>query len=176
MEIIEYIRKSGRKPKRDEDGKIIVKGSGVGRQKKGVLYCGINTDEPDRVMIGFSLCNKMDEFDYIDGQQEPGFGLDLAKTRAEKWFNYTGYFVQNSWTEDDIEGGVDLIGYINPNTKTIVEVPPSIITPLRDFIKRCRRYYQDKEFPVWIENIEKKQPEADLELVNYTMEMEVDFE
>jgi hypothetical protein len=170
MEIIEYLRKSGRKPKRDDEGKIIVKGSGVGRQKKGVFFCGNDPEDPNSVIVGFSLCNKLDEFDYIDGQQEPGFGLDLAKSRAEKWADYTGYFVQNSWTEDDFENGEDLIGFINPDTKTIVEVPPSVIRPLTKFIKRCRRYYQDKDFPVWIEKIEQGQPEDIINYINYTVE------
>jgi len=173
MEIIEYIRKSGRKPKRDDDGKIIVKGNGVGRQKKGVLYCGINPENPDAVMIGFSMCNKLDEFDYVNGQHEPGFGLDLAKQRAEKWSEFTGYFVQNSWTENEIEEE-DLIGFINPDTKTVVEVPPSIIGPLKKFLQRCKRYYQDKDFPVWIEKIESNDPEEIVDYINYTLEIEFD--
>jgi hypothetical protein len=172
IELIEYVRKSGRKPKRDEDGKIIVKGSGVGRQKKGVLYCTPNADFPDTVMVGFSLCSPLDTFDYVNGQHEPGFGLSLAKQRAEKWYDFTGYFVQNTWTEEMIEDGDELLGFVNPDTKSIVEVPPSILKPLKDFIKRCRRYYQDKEFPVWIENIEKDQPEQILESINYTLEIE----
>jgi hypothetical protein len=174
MEIIEYVRKSGRKPKRNDEGNIIVKGNGEGRKKKGVLYCGVNADEPDHVMIGFSLCNKMDEFDYVKGQHEPGFGLELARERAEKWFKYLGFFVQNSWSEDEIEDGADLISYINPDTKTVVEVPPSIIGPLKDFIKRCRRYFQDKEFPTWVEMIEKDDPEEILDYINYTLEIEFD--
>ncbi len=174
MEIIEYIRKSGRKPKRDDDGKIIVKGNGAGRQKKGVLYCGINPENPTSVMIGFSMCSKMDQFDYVNGQHEPGFGLDLAKERADKWATFTGYFVQNSWTEDQIEGGDDLIGFVNPNTKCVVEVPPSIIGPLKDFTKRCRRYFQDKEFPLWIEKVEQDDPEEIIEAINYTLEIEFD--
>lgn len=173
MEIIEYIRKSGRKPKRDEEGKIVVKGNGTGRQKKGVLYCGINPENPDAIIIGFSLCNKMDDFDYVNGQHEPGFGLDLAKQRAEKWSNYTGYFVQNSWTEDDIEHE-DLIAYVNPDTKTVVEVPPSIIRPLKSFIKRSKRYFQDKEVPTWIDKISNDDPESILDYINYTLEMEFD--
>ena len=174
MEIIEYIRKSGRKPKRDDEGKIVVKGNGAGRQKKGVLFCGIDPLNDDAVIIGFSLCSKLDDFDYVKGQHEPGFGLNLAKERAEKWSDYTGYFVQNSWTEDEIDDGEDLIGFVNPDTKTVVEVPPSIIGPLKDFTKRCRRYFQDKEFPAWIENIELNKPEQIVDYINYTLEMEAD--
>lgn len=173
MEIIEYIRKSGRKPKRDDDGKIIVKGNGAGRKKKGVLFCTADPEKENGVIIGFSLCSKMDIFDYVNDQYEPGFGISLASDRAVKWADYSGYFVQNSWTEEEIDGGEDLIGFINPDTKTIVEVPPSIIHPLKAFIKRCRRYYQDKEFPVWIEKIEQDRPEDIDEIINYTLEMEM---
>jgi hypothetical protein len=176
MEIIEYIRKNGRKPKRDDNGHIIIKGSGVGRQKKGVLFCGINPDNNDSVIIGFSLCSKRDKFDYIKGQYERGFGLNLANERAEEWSDYTGYFVQNSWTEKEIdkyyykkEG--DLLIYVNPDAKSIVEVPPSIIKTLKNFIKRCKRYFQDKEFPVWVEKIEQNDPEEIHQYANYTPEI-----
>jgi hypothetical protein len=169
MEIIEYLRRNGRKPQRDSEGKIIVKGTGAGRKKKGVFYCTSDSETPDKVIIGFSLCNDLDEWDHIDGQYEPGFGLELAARRSEKWGEYTGYFVQNSWTESMFEDGEDLISYINPNPKTVVEVPPSIIRPLKKFIKRCRRYYQDKDFPEWIEKIEQDKPEDIVEIHNYTL-------
>ena len=93
--------------------------------------------------------------------------LDLAIARAEKWANYSGYFVQTSWTEDDIEDGEDLFKYENPNPREIVEVPPSIIKPFKKFIQRCKRYYQDKEFPEWIEAIESNKPVSDLDMIEY---------
>jgi len=174
MEIIEYVRKSGRKPKRDDDGKIIVVGAGTGRQKKGVLFCAPDPKSQNGVMIGFSLCNKMDEFDYVKGQHEPGFGLDLAKARAEKWSDYSGYFVQNSWTQEDIEDGTDLYSFVNPDPQNVVEIPPSIIQPLRNFIGRCKRYFQDRDFPEWIEQVERSEPEEILEMINHTLEIEWD--
>jgi hypothetical protein len=157
-QIIEYVRKSGRKPKRDEDGKIVVKGSGIGRSKKGVLFCGVLPDDPEKVSIGFSLCGPLDEFDYVNGNKEPGFGLDLAMARAEKWSQYLGFFYQNTYTEFDIENE-DIQIFQNPDPKFIVEVPPSLEKQLKCFVKRCRNYFKDKEFPLWIEKLEKDEIE-----------------
>lgn len=174
FELIEYLRKSGRKPKRDDDGKIIIKGKGTGRQKKGVLFCGVNPNDENSVIMGFSMCNKIDDFDYVNGQYEPGFGLNLAKERAEKWSSYTGFFVQNSWTEEEIEGPDDLVAYVNPDTTCIVEIPPSIFDKLQVFIQRCKRYYQDKNFPEWVKKVENDRPELINSYINYTMEIELD--
>ena len=158
-ELIEYVRKSGRKPKRDDNGNIVVKGAGTGRTKKGVLFCGILPDLPDQVSIGFSLCSPMDEFDVVNGSKEPGFGLELAQARADKWANFTGFFVQTSWTEDELDNG-DIFMFENPEPKTVVEIPPSICNQLASFIGRCRRYYKDKEFPEWVEKFEAGEPET----------------
>ena len=171
-ELIEYVRKSGRKPKRDDDGKIIVKGKGAGRQKKGVLYCGVSQDDPDCAIVGFSMCSVMDQFDYVNGQYEQGFGLELAKQRADKWSTFTGYFVQNSWTEEQLESDNDLIKFVNPNSKTVVEVPPSLIKTLTSFVQRCRRYFQDKKFPEWVERVENGDEENVCDFIN----LAVDFE
>ena len=135
---IEYIRKNGRKKGR----------------KKGVMWCGINPDDANKVMVGFSICNSLDRFDWIDGNYCSGFGVDLAETRAEKWASYTDYFVQKSYTEPMLfDDEKNLVRFINPNPKTIVEVPPSILDRLNTFINRCKRYYKDKEFPLWTDKL-----------------------
>lgn len=152
-ERIEYIRKSERIA-RKENGKIKCN---KGRDKKGVMYCGVNPLNPDSVEIGFSVCSSLDQFDYINGVKEEGFGINLAKTRASKWAKHEDYFIQNSFTENDIydfqNRKINLFRKINPNTKTVVEIPPSIFNRFKKFIERCKKYYKDKEFPQWVNNI-----------------------
>lgn len=148
---IEYIRKNNRK-----------KG-----KKKGVLYCGIDPNDKNSVVIGFSICSPIDRFDYIEGQRQPGFGLEIAKIRAEKWNLHNAYFIQNSWDEDLLEDeNMPLKYFVNPNSKEIVEIPPSIEKRLEIFISRCKKYYKDKEFPEWINKFESKNAYDDLEVIN----------
>jgi len=147
---IEYIRKNDRWSK--EQNKYRSKG-----EKRGVLYASIDPINPNAVIVGFSLCNKLDRFDYIKGNREPGFGMDLAAERAIKWANHTDFFVQNSFNEMEIEdsfnGDIELTMKENPDTKRVVEVPPSIIGRLEIFIERCKKYYKDKKFPEWVEKV-----------------------
>ena len=141
---LEYIRKNGRRKGR----------------KKGVLFCGIDPDDSKSVVIGFTLCHAIDKFDYISGQRQDGFGRDTAKLRADKWKFHTDYFVQRTFTEDEIiqaeEGGddsIDLMVYENPDSITTIEIPPSVMVRLKSFIERCKKYYKDKDFPLWIEKV-----------------------
>lgn len=136
---LEYIRKNGRKNGR----------------KKGVLWCGVDPDDAKSVIMGFTLCHSIDKYDHPGGSRENGFGLKLAQIRAEKFRFHTDYFVQRTFTERQIyNDNNELMQYVNPDTKSIVEVPPSVMVRLRTFIERCKKYYKDKEFPKWIERIE----------------------
>lgn len=139
---IEYLRKNGRKKGR----------------KKGVLFCGIDPDDANKVMLGFTLCSNLDRFDYIDDRPVKGFGLETAKKRAIKWKNHEDYFVQNSFTERMFARGDDLGFLVNPDIAKVVELPPSIMKRLKVFIERCKKYYKDKEFPKWVNNIEIDNP------------------
>ena len=153
IERIEYIRKNGRKKGR----------------KKGVMWCGIDPESSDSVILGFSLCNSLDKFDWIDGKHTPGFGLKLAKLRGEKWVDHTDYFVQASFTEPMLyDDESKLLKILNPNSRLVVEIPPSIIDRLRTFIKRCKKYYKDKDFPLWVDKIDNNDPypEEELEAVD----------
>jgi hypothetical protein len=139
-ELIEYIRKNGRNKGR----------------KKGVLFCGIDPSNSQKAVVGFTLCNNIDRFDYINDKPAKGFGLETAKSRAEKWANHTDFFVQNSFTEKMIEDeDFTLLVFINPDKQKIVEIPPSVVGKMKIFLERCRRYYKDKVFPEWIEKFEK---------------------
>lgn len=161
---IEYMRKNNR-----NRGK-----------KKGVLYCGISTIDSANVDVGFSVCNTIDRFDYIDRKPCKGFGLDLAKQRAEKWSLFTEFFVQKSWTEDRImDETEELLLFKNPNTQQVVEIPPSVVAPLKRFIERCRKYYKDREFPEWVRKIENDEPYPTEELETVTVrqciELDIDL-
>jgi hypothetical protein len=145
LQRLEYIRKNGR-----------TKG-----KKKGVVWCGIDPDDDQSVIVGFALCHGIDKFDYLDGQREEGFGLSLAKSRAEKFRFHTDYFVQKTFTEKEFNDNLEycIEGYIiNSDPKSIVEIPPSVIVRLKPFIERCKKYYKDKEFPVWVNQIEAGNP------------------
>lgn len=164
---IEYIRKNGGiaiKVKDDNTGKSLYIRENKG-EKCGVLYCGIVPNDDQSVVVGFSLCSKVDKFDYVSGERRPGFGLSVAKSRAEKWSMHNAYFVQNSFTEQMIEDGSNLIWFENPNPEKIVEVPPSVIKRLKVFIERCKRYYKDKRFPAWTEKIRNDNPTSVVEYI-----------
>lgn len=153
---IEYIRKNDgfRKVEGSDEKRMVTRG-----EKKGVLYCGIDPNDAENVVMGFSLCSPLDRFDYIGGDRhEKGFGVKTAKGRAEKWSLYDNFFVQNSFTEKMIFDGDDLLLLLNPNPQEVVEIPPSIMPRLKTFIERCRRYYKDKEFPIWVTKIEANTP------------------
>lgn len=156
-ERIEYLRKNGRK-----HGK-----------KKGVLWCGIDPDNEDGVLVGFSLCHAIDDFDVISKgsnidrygnvkiitERVPGFGLNVARERGDKWRFHSAFFVQNSHNEEELEAAEDyeipfeLVSYENPDPANIVEIPPSIIDRLRTFLIRCKKYYKDKTFPEWADAV-----------------------
>jgi hypothetical protein len=170
QERIEYMRKNGgmsvKLESDDEtDPKFVRRSKG---EKRGVLFCGIHPDDEDSVIVGFSLCNRIDTFDVVSGERRKGFGLQMARDRALKWSNHTDYFVQVSWTENEIDDTKNTLSYLlNPNrldeddpnyNELVVEVPPSVEKNLRRFIQRCKRYYQDKEFPVWAINLEDNMP------------------
>lgn len=135
---IEYLRKNGRKQGR----------------KKGVMWCGVDPDDENKVMVGFSICSALDKFDWVSDRYEPGFGLELAQVRADKWKDKDEYFVQLSYPEPELySDDVSIMKYVNPNTKEILEIPPSIVKRLKTFIVRCKKYYKDKDFPVWVEKL-----------------------
>lgn len=137
MEIIEYIR-------------------GTNRHKKGVLYCGIDDNDSNKAIIGFSLCNKRDKFDHIGRKYEPGFGLFLTLNRAQKWATKTDYFIRK---DPCIINHLRNFGSINEVSKSnILEIPPSIYENLKKFIRRSKRYFKNKRFPEWVEKIENNLP------------------
>ena len=95
----------------------------VTKQPKGVLIAGLTED--DQIAIGYSLCHKTDRFDYIHRHiKAKGFGRKLAEERAAKWSKYE-----------------------------LVKVPGSIKSDLDKFICRCKKFYKDRKFVPWVENL-----------------------
>jgi hypothetical protein len=128
-------------------------------KKKGVLYCGIDPDEPTGVVVGFSVCHPTDRFDYVNGQRTEGFGLEVAKNRAERWKFKVNYFVQMSFHEDQlVDDNFSAFKFLNPDNETVVEIPPSVMVRLKPFIERCKKYYKDKIFPEWVDKVHEGNP------------------
>lgn len=125
---------------------FIRKGRGdTPRLKVGVMISCIDPIEPDKVIIGFTLCNlNYDDFDYINWgiQEAKDFGKKVAHRRALKNRDKTGWHVY-SCPKKDIEG--DLFDHI-------VYIPQSVHESLPGFVFNCYKYYKDKYFPEWVES------------------------
>jgi len=103
--------------------------------KKGVM---VATVEDKKVHIGFSLCCKSDSFD-----QE--LGKAIAFKRAPKF-------------DDRVARHVTLKQKKSRNvlvSQVISElVPDSIHNDVKEFSRRCVKYYKDKTLPKWLDAIQ----------------------
>lgn len=72
----------------------------------------------DKVCLGFSLCHKNDQYDWVDGIHRPGHGRKMATTRAARWRN-----------------------------QETVKVPPSLLKQAEKFASRCKVYYKGLKCP-----------------------------
>ena len=98
----------------------------------GVMVAGVSPVDPDRVLIGFSLCHKNDRYNYVRGIKIPNYDKMLATTRAL------------TWDEGNRE----------------VKVPDSIRKTFDKFVQRCQKYYKDKKIVAWpFHTPDKKVPE-----------------
>ena len=96
------------------------------KRRKGILLAAPKPGSPNKVVLGYSLCNsKLDRFD-------PDFGIDLAFSRALAW--------------DEKET-------TRKKRPTVLarKVPDSIRQDLTLFIWRMKRWFKDKELPEWTE-------------------------
>jgi len=158
---IEYIqrhRKYLKSTEREDENGVKIPGSGRKTKgiKKGVMVSGLN--EAGELIIGFSMCHKLDLFDhvggswvnvydddgellksvYMGGQKIKGFGLNLAFKRASLWRH----------RENALVVGRDILKPDSPNPN-VVYIPASIQDKLNTFIGRCITYYKDKSIPAW---------------------------
>ena len=87
----------------------------ISKKQIGYIIAGI---VDNTIVVGYSLCNRKDRYDYINGKRTSGFGKHMAYERAVKW-----------------------------SSQDSIEVPASIMPLMTKFIKRCESYYKDKECP-----------------------------
>lgn len=93
--------------------------------------------KPGIILIGYSLCHKVDrfdhkkiqvseQFDYFD--PDPGLGKSIALARAMKWSQAEDYPAMIKYAK---------------------AVPDSIRKDLKNFIIRALKYYKDDQLPGW---------------------------
>lgn len=110
-------------------------------QKVGVMIACIDPLDPDKAIIGFSLCHsRYDEFDHINFGlvKQKDIGKKIAHRRAIKYADYVEAVVYDKKLEENF-------------TETVY-IPASVNEALVKFVYDSYKYYKDKEFPVWVEN------------------------
>ena len=95
----------------------------------GVFIAGVHPEDETKTIIGFSLCHKYDEFDVVDFKRMKGHGKNMAFVRAIRWAD-----------------------------REEVEVPFSIRKDFKQFVRRCQKYYKDKEIVIWAFRIDEFSP------------------
>ena len=100
----------------------------------------VDPDETDKVIVGFSLCHKhYDSFDrMVFGIiKQEDFGKKIAFRRALKNVNK----IKAEVYSDELE-------YKEVDK---VYIPATVHASLQNFVARCKKYYKDKFFPVWVD-------------------------
>lgn len=147
---IEYIR-TGPKPgiifklKEEERKKLLgeIKLDPPQRKKVGVFFAGVLKNQPNKVIVGFSLCNPLDDFDRAnnyDGKKIKHLGLKKAVSFA----------IKNKDKKIAVEYNHPFIPNFDPDD--VVVIPYSLFkknSNIHTFINRIRKRYKDKELPVW---------------------------
>jgi len=98
-------------------------------EKKGVLVAIV---ENGIVEVGFSMCHKMDKWDFVKGEHVRNFGLKVAIERADFWFTREKFSI--------------LERHIN-----FITIPQTISRDLFRFIDKLKGKYPCKMFPMWAE-------------------------
>lgn len=131
--IVEYMWRNGDKTKTGVLNRLV---------KGGVYVAGIHPENPQKVIIGFSVCAKVDEYDTIrtgkGWTRKPGFGKEVAAKRAIKWENCKKIWIG--------------VAHVTVDKDRIV-IPSSIFKEFYIFITRCKAYYKDKILPVWAKEL-----------------------
>jgi hypothetical protein len=95
-------------------------------KKRGVLLATLHPENENRIIIGFSMCHPNDRFNYVDGLPIDDWGKEMAYNRGVKIADSTGD----------------------------IKVPVTVQCLLPKFLRRCKNYYKDKNFPAWTSNPE----------------------
>jgi len=159
-EKVEYFRTKGTVIKdqilKNADGeKILIPGNGKrGKGKlKGVMVAYV-PDGEDIVRIGFSMCHRFDRWDHIRGVLNPGHGKYIATERADKWVGKTEAAMdKNMKAAIGMLEGEDPGPEISEMVKSCVVIPDTMYDSLKIFVGRCKKYYKDKRFPVWVDKL-----------------------
>jgi len=160
-EKVEYFRKKGTlvgdqiHETPDGEKKLIL---GNGKRGKGPLkgiMVAYTNGEDDLVRIGFSMCHPTDKWDHVEGVYTPGFGKWIATRRGEKWISKK-YAVNNRelvYKKLQYHMSDEIINKLNEELKDCIIIPDSMHESLINFIVRCKKYYKDKKFPLWAEEV-----------------------
>jgi len=97
------------------------------RKQIGVMIAGIRPEQPDTVLVGYSLCHRNDKYNCPGGIKRHDFDKILAAQRAIKW---------------------------NTDDSNIPHIPYSLRKPFGKFMNRCRTYYKDKTLTSWIHYVD----------------------
>jgi len=148
--MVSYIKAPTRKPVKDlKTGFFVTDKKGrltyeleKGGKKIGVMVAGIHPNKNYKIVVGFSMCCKKDRYNWINTSRGcikvEGFGKKIATKRAIKWEEF-----DLVWTGKVPKEMTDL--------SRIVVIPESIYEHLIKFLVRCKTYYKDKEFPLWVD-------------------------
>lgn len=160
-EKVAYFRKQGRVIKdqilTNEAGEKVIVTSDGKRGKgrlKGVMVAFCNGD--DSVKVGFSMCHPLDRWDYVDGVHKPGWGKYIANERAEKWFSkimavkHENLAIALAILDDETDTPTQEDRQM---FKDAVVIPDTMYDSLCSFVYRCKKYYKDKRFPVWVDQL-----------------------
>lgn len=109
------------------------------RRKIGVMLACVDPMNPNKVIIGFSLCHdEYDEFNKINFGETPikDFGKLVAFKRAMKWRDLDLHCVYDK--------------KLDMRSSEIVYIPATVHNSLAKFVLSAYYYYKDKTFPKWI--------------------------
>lgn len=111
------------------------------RQKVGVMIACKDPMDTNKVIVGFSLCHWLDDFDKINlgFVSKKDFGKFIAHRRAVKYRDHAFCVVYSDKLNGEKEIGT-------------VYIPQTVHESLAKFVDGCYKYYKDKTFPVWVEN------------------------
>ena len=127
-EIVEYVKKTKISWSVKPDPNcvnVIHEKPKIKNEKIGVFVAGINPENPDQIVVGYSLCSPIDTFDIDPSTKEkrPGFGKEIALSRSVRWAE-----------------------------RDAIYVPVKLQKKFNKFLDRCAKYYKDKNLPPWEAN------------------------
>ncbi len=112
--------------------------------KKGSFVAVPDPEQPDKLLIGFSLCHRRDRFDFNGRMKLKGLGNWYAYEKAKKYAHSDRFVIATDSTAKNLP-------------RPIVKIPQSMAKDLARFIVRCRKFFKGKDFPDWTTNFALEQ-------------------